>query len=117
MNSSKAVKLTGPALTVSAGIAPLLALVFHELVSNSVKYGALSPEGESLDISWKEDSGGLEILWNERVTYSLEQPERRGFGLTLIERSVPHECRGTCELNFKPHGLEVRFLAARWRNG
>ena len=109
VNSSKAVTLSGPELRVSAGIAPLLALVFHELISNSVKYGALSPRGESLNVSWKEDSGGLEILWNERVAFSLEQPSRRGFGLTLIERSVPHECKGTCEMKFKPHGLEVRF--------
>ena len=109
MNSAKTVELSGPALTVSARVAPLLALVFHELVSNSVKHGALSPEGESLSVSWREESGGLEILWNERVAFSLKKPERKGFGLTLIERSVPHECKGTCEINFKPHGLEVRF--------
>ena len=109
LNSSKVVTLSGPETTVSAEVAPLLALVFHELVSNSVKYGALSPKGESLKISWKEDAGGLEILWSEKVTSPLEQPERRGFGLTLIERSVPHECNGTCDLNFRPEGLEVRF--------
>ena len=109
VNSSKNVNLSGPDVTVSADVAPLLALVFHELVSNSVKYGALSPAGESLDISWKEDAGGVEILWRERLTSPLKQPERRGFGLTLIERSVPHECNGTCEMKFKPEGLEVRF--------
>ena len=48
INSSKSVTLTGPPVTVSAGVAPLLALVFHELVSNSVKYGALSAEGREL---------------------------------------------------------------------
>ena len=109
INSSKVVSLSGPPLTVSAAVAPLLALVFHELVSNSVKYGALSANGESLSVSWKEDAGGLEILWNERVKVPLKQPERRGFGLTLIERSVPHECKGTCDMTFKPEGLEVRF--------
>ena len=109
IDSSKAVTLSGPTTTVGADVAPLLALVFHELVSNSVKYGALSPKGESLSISWKEEAGGLEILWREKVTTPLKQPERRGFGLTLIERSVPHECNGTCEVNFKPEGLEVRF--------
>ena len=109
INSSKTITLSGPALTVSADVAPLLALVFHELVSNSVKYGALSPKGESLDVAWKEDSGGLEILWSERVSFPVEAPKRRGFGLTLIERSVPHECKGTCDINFKPEGLEVRF--------
>ena len=108
-NSNKLVELSGPETTVSADVAPLLALVFHELVSNSVKYGALSPKGESLTISWKEDAGGLEILWSERVVFPLEKPERRGFGLTLIERAVPHECNGTCEIKFLPHGLEVRF--------
>ena len=109
LNSSKVVTLSGPATTVSADVAPLLALVFHELVSNSVKYGALSSKGKSLDISWKEDAGGLEILWNESVAFTLKKPERQGFGLTLIERSVPHECNGTCEIDFRPEGLKVRF--------
>ena len=116
-NSSKVVNLSGPALTVSAEVAPLLALVFHELVSNSVKYGALSPTGESLNVTWKEDAGGLEILWSERVSAPLKQPERRGFGLTLIERSVPHECNGTCDMDFTPEGLEGSVLASRPHDG
>ena len=58
---------------------------------------------------WKEESGGLEINWHEKLTTPLKPPTRQGFGMTLVERLVPHECNGICDIQFTTSGLEVRF--------
>ena len=50
VHSTRIVSLRGPDLAVRADVAPLMALMFHELVSNAVKYGALSDVGERLDV-------------------------------------------------------------------
>tara|TARA_E500000305_G_C4023469_1_gene240295 strand:- start:60 stop:2615 length:2556 start_codon:yes stop_codon:yes gene_type:complete len=88
-----------------------VALVIHELMTNSAKYGALSKSGgsiticldtkkhEVLGISW-EEKGGPEIT---------EPPKRRGFGTTVIERSIPYDLEGTVDLHFAPSGVSVRF--------
>ena len=109
MHSSRVVSLSGPDVGLRADVAPLIALMIHELVSNAVKYGALSDAGERLEISWKEESGGLEIVWHEFLNTPLDTPTRRGFGMTLVERLVPHECNGTCDITFASSGLQVRF--------
>ena len=108
-HSSREVSLIGPEVALRADIAPLMALVFHELVSNAVKYGALSDAGDRLDVTWKEVAGGIEILWREQLNVPLENPTRRGFGMTLIKRSVPHQCNGTCDIEFTSSGLRMQF--------
>ena len=109
VHSHRMVTLAGPEIGLRADVAPLMALMFHELVSNSVKHGALSDAGDKLEISWKEEAGGLELIWDEYLKRPLAKPTRRGFGMTLIERSVPHECNGTCDIQFAESGLKVKF--------
>ena len=108
-HSSRTISLNGPDVALRADVAPLMALMFHELVSNAVKYGALSEVGERLDITWKLEAGGIEIQWHEQLSVLLDPPTRQGFGMTLIERSVPHQCNGTCDVQFTSSGLKVRL--------
>ncbi|MBM2576036.1 GAF domain-containing protein [Jannaschia sp. Os4] len=88
-----------------------VALVIHEMMTNSCKYGALSvPEGRvevSLD---REEDGALTIRWRDRFGPVVRAPTRRGFGTTLIERSIPYELKGEAELSFAPTGVEGRFV-------
>ena len=109
VHSRRMVSLTGPEIGLRADVAPLMALMFHELVSNAVKYGALSDAGERLEICWKEEAGGLELIWTEHLSQSMTPPTSQGFGMTLVERSVPHECNGTCKIEFTESGLHVHF--------
>lgn len=37
-------------------------------------------------------------------------PQRRGFGLTLIERSVPYDLEGTVRLEVRPGGLYCEMV-------
>jgi light-regulated signal transduction histidine kinase (bacteriophytochrome) len=98
-----------------AGLSPsaftCMALVVHELVTNSVKYGALSNATGSVDLTLsRDDAGRLAMSWQERNGPPVSAPQRRGFGTTIIERSVPFELKGQADLRYKMTGLEADFV-------
>lgn len=87
-----------------------MALVLHELVTNSTKYGALSQEGGSATIAWRRnDARDLCVSWQESGGPPVSPPTRKGFGTTIIERSVPYDLGGDARLNYHPDGVEASF--------
>ncbi|UWR79597.1 GAF domain-containing protein [Phaeobacter inhibens] len=104
------VVLTGPDALVTPVAFTTLALVLHELTTNSVKHGALSNGVGRVEIVLEEeDSGALLISWIERGGPPVAPPARRGFGSTIVENSIPHELKGDASVQYKTTGLEARF--------
>jgi light-regulated signal transduction histidine kinase (bacteriophytochrome)/CheY-like chemotaxis protein len=105
-----AVTLDGPPVWADTSAFSVLALVFHELVTNAAKYGALSrPEGR-LSVTWSLDGeGNCALVWLERGGPTVRPPSRRGFGSTLIGRSIPHDLGGAAQLDYEPEGLRATF--------
>ncbi|MCB1884918.1 MAG: GAF domain-containing protein [Geminicoccaceae bacterium] len=102
---------SGPNVLLERQAFTTLALVVHELVTNSAKYGALSDSRGRAAVEWRvTDSGALAIDWRERGGPAVQAPKRRGFGTTLIERAVPFDLRGEAELRWRLTGLEARFV-------
>lgn len=99
----------GPPILLNPQAYSTLALVFHELVTNSAKYGGLSDSGRVLVDWWVEDDGDLSINWREEGGPRVTQPTRKGFGSTIIDRSVPYDLGGTARVDYKPAGLEALF--------
>jgi two-component sensor histidine kinase len=88
--------------------ASTVAMVIHELATNSVKYGALSSEEGSLDISSRVDGEWLYLVWAETGGPSIVgHPELTGFGSRLIERSVAHQLGGSVDYDWQETGLVV----------
>jgi two-component sensor histidine kinase len=87
----------------------MLALAIHELVTNAVKYGALSqPEGR-LNIGWSEadEQSRLKITWSE-TGISLPPDDgtgRHGGGRELIERALPCQLQAKTTFELTPTGL------------
>ena len=91
-----------------------MALVVHELVTNSNKYGALSAKGGRTHIDWHRNTAGdLEITWVERGGPKVVRPTRKGFGTTIIDRSVPYDLGGSCSIDYKETGVEAFFRIPR----
>jgi PAS domain S-box-containing protein len=101
----------GPALVLDPQAAVHLALVLHELATNARKYGALSaPEGR-LSVEWEVCTDGqrnLEIRWSETGGPQVPAPSRKGFGVTLIERTV-QAAGGESSSRYDSHGLTARI--------
>lgn len=108
-SSSNNTELSGPEILLKPDASPIMALVLHELTSNSVKYGSLSvPEGR-VSLSWSQSHTGLEIDWREAGGPVVQAPERAGFGRSIIENAIPHELGGEARIDFLPTGVQAWF--------
>lgn len=104
------VHVTGDAVMLNPQAYSTMALVVHELVTNSTKYGSLSAGGR-VDISWaRTKDGGLEFKWIERDGPIVQPPTRKGFGTTIISRSVPYDLGGHADIAYDPDGVKATFL-------
>lgn len=87
-----------------------MALVLHELVTNSTKYGGLSVDKGYVRICWERtERGDLTLLWREIDGPAAREPSRRGFGTTIIQRSVPYDLGGEATARFLETGFEADF--------
>lgn len=82
-----------------------LGMILHELLTNAVKYGALSNETGRIALSWALEGPMLELKWIESGVPNVSPPSRRGFGSRMIERTVSHELRGTVASKWRADGL------------
>ena len=87
-----------------------MALLLHELVTNSTKYGGLSAPGGQARMAWQRNADGdLVVQWTERGGPPVEKPRRKGFGTTIIDRSIPYDLGGSSEVHFDRDGLRATF--------
>lgn len=99
----------GPHILLNPQAYSTMALVMHELVTNSAKYGGLSDSGR-VRIEWRRDSNeDLIIKWREEGGPPVKPPTRKGFGTTIIDRSVPYDLGGESRIEYKPEGVEASF--------
>lgn len=93
-----------------------LALVLHELATNSLKYGALSSGTGTLDITTQAKGSQIELIWMERGgPHVSAPPEASGFGSKLVHRSVSRQLGGDIEYDWLPEGLVVTLRLNRDR--
>lgn len=98
------VSASGPAVLLDANLVPTVAMMMHELGTNSLKYGALSrPEG-LVQIDWSVSGNSLHFAWTEKGGPLVKAPVRRGFGTNLIERSA-RSVGGTAEMLIESDGI------------
>ncbi len=104
--SPQQLTVTGQDLKVSPKPAVVMALAFHELAINALKYGALSAPQGHVDIRWSVRPGQeLYIEWSERGGPPVRPPERRGFGSRIVETALPGELGGVVEIDYHADGL------------
>lgn len=104
------IRVAVPRMGVGEQSATTLALVIHELATNSLKYGALSVEAGTLDISGSTDEGTVYLVWTERGGPVVEAPtEGTGYGSKLLSRSIAGQLGGTIETDWSSDGILVRI--------
>jgi PAS domain S-box-containing protein len=94
----------GPAVRLAPQMAMHLALMVHELATNSTKYGALAaPEGR-ITVNWSVRDTELIVRWQERGGPPVSAPASSGFGLTLMEQSAK-SCGGSARAWWQAGGV------------
>lgn len=118
------VRVGGPPVNLTTGVAVSLHLAFHELATNAAKYGALSAENGRVELDWEiakptqppvragkdGHTGALVLRWRESGGPPVVTPTHRGFGSRLIERGLAHELEGDVALAFDPAGVRCRLV-------
>ena len=102
--------LSGPEVELGPRSTLSLSMLTHEMVTNAIKYGALSSETGRVSVTWEIDEGGLEFLWRETGGPPAVEPTGRRFGSRLIRMGL---CgTGGVELRYKPTGFEASMTAS-----
>jgi light-regulated signal transduction histidine kinase (bacteriophytochrome)/CheY-like chemotaxis protein len=109
-DSHSRVTVEGPDAMIAPSAFTTLALVVHELMTNSGKYGALSNAEGRVAVTVGRESDALLIEWRESGGPRVVPPTRRGFGSTIIERTIPHELGGSATVDYPAEGLHATFL-------
>ena len=79
---------SGPPVYLDATNVSKIAMILHELGTNSLKYGALSKPDGNVTIAWNVDGQRLEMCWTEHGGPAVAAPVRHGFGTKLIEATA-----------------------------
>ena len=112
----KRIELDGPeSLVVRPRAAEALGLAVHELLTNALKYGALSGSDGQVRVSWVADGTveepTFEVEWRECGGPPVSQPTHAGFGSILIERNVRAALRAEVAIDYEPTGLVWKVVA------
>jgi len=81
----------GPPLTMTKEAGTTLALCLHELVTNALKYGALTSATGRVDLHWSVSRGAeatFRIGWIENGGPPVEEPGRSGYGTSYIRAAL-----------------------------
>ena len=114
--SSGRIRVSVPRMDIGEAAATTLALVVHELATNSLKYGALSAEHGTLDVGCTVLDGDVVVAWVERGGPAVEEPAApAGFGSELIRRSMAHQLAGSITFDWAAEGLIVTLRMRRDR--
>jgi two-component sensor histidine kinase len=98
---------------IAARAATPLALVFHELATNSAKYGALSAEHGTIDLTIADEGQSMVLLWVEHGGPPPAGVLKEGFGSRLVEMSMTGQLGGRWQRRFEPDGLVCELTVSK----
>ena len=110
------IEIGGPDIAVVSKAATPVALVFHELATNAMKYGSLSvPEGR-ITLEFSADEETVKFHWAEHGSSvrGAEEP-KEGFGSRLIDLAVKQQLGGSYKRTWNPDGMELVMEVRRNR--
>jgi two-component sensor histidine kinase len=102
------IRVSVPRMSVGETATTTFAMVVHELATNSLKYGALSVDTGTLDVTCSADDEAVTVVWTESGGPKVTAPEGlSGYGRKLVERSVTGQLRGEISYDWAEDGIVV----------
>ena len=107
------IAIEGPDLAIGPSAVISLNLIVHELLTNAVKYGALSTSDGRLSITWsvmEHRQGEFQLTWRESGLSTPPVEGRAGFGSILLKQSA-RGMGGEFTVEFGKDGLVAKLKA------
>lgn len=104
------VTISGPSLKLKPNAVQYLGIAFHELATNSAKYGALSVGGGDIVVEWRvatlpEGAKHFLLSWRETGARAPTDGISGGFGTVVLERIAPQAVGGSGTIEYLPGGV------------
>lgn len=115
--SKNRIKISVTPLLIGEHSAVAIAMVIHELATNSMKYGAMSLATGTVDISGVDLGEDVEITWQDRGSLIAATPQSLGFGSRLVKASVEDQLGGTIKIDWAADGITVKLKLNKARLG
>jgi two-component sensor histidine kinase len=112
LDGAPRVRLSGNDALVGSRAATPLALVFHELPTNSAKYGALSADAGYITLDIADAGEAIAMTWREHGGPEVTDTGKSGFGSRLVEMSVTGQLQGTWQRRFTREGMVADLTMA-----
>ena len=104
------IRIAVPRMGVGENAATSLALVVHELATNSLKYGSLSSKDGVLNVTGSVENDRVHIVWTEQGGPSIEAvAEQQGYGSKLVRGTVEGSLGGTISYDWATTGAIVKL--------
>jgi two-component sensor histidine kinase len=102
------VRISGRDLALPADLCFDLGMIWHELSTNSAKYGAFGREDGGVDVSWSlaaapDGTPQLSLIWQDISVGNRENGRGTGFGMKLLSHLVERKHSGTIEIEDAPN--------------
>ena len=107
--------ISGDDISIGAHAATPLALIFHELATNSAKYGALSCEDGKISIEVTapcKDDETVCVLWRESGCEASTPGDtaEEGFGSRMLRMAIEGQLGGQFSRSFTTDGLDIELI-------
>lgn len=108
------IRLDLPAILVGEASITTLALVIHELATNSIKYGSLSSASGTVDISGSVDGSEIMIIWTEKGGPPVSVSRGvAGFGSKLVHTSIANQLGGFINFQWPSEGAIITLSVSK----
>ncbi|WP_224823538.1 sensor histidine kinase [Cognatishimia sp. MH4019] len=103
--TGKRLTVSGPELELSQSAGQVFGMVLHELLTNAVKYGALSTRDGRIALEWRVADGQVDLAWQESGGPAVTPPERSGFGGEVLSSLPRMSLEAEVTMDYASDGL------------
>lgn len=107
------IRVAVPKTMVGEASITAVALVIHELATNSIKYGALSCDTGSIGIAGNDMADDFSLQWVESGGPAPPTRGRPGFGSSLLKTSIERQLGGTISFEWPETGARVTLRVSK----
>jgi two-component sensor histidine kinase len=107
---SDRIRLSGHDAKLNPKRAQNCTMIIHELVTNSLKYGALSNNVGTIDIHWSIEDGNPTVRWKESGGPEIKHPPiREGSGSRMV-KALLKTLNAKFEVSWEPDGVRYYYV-------
>ncbi len=105
------IRVSVPRMRVGESATTIVAMIVHELATNSVKHGALSVDTGTIDLSCSTRDEAVTLVWTEAGGPPVQAPQGKlGYGSKLVDRSISGPLRGSIAYEWNKNGVVVTMV-------